>query len=1019
MPNGVGGFASVSGVATAAGGGPDLAALATWVGTNLGSSGLVMGNTASQAVGANTIAIGNNAKVRPDPAGLINKPTLSPVNGIAIGANSTVGNENGIALGNTASANRRQSIAIGNNAQVLWDGSTFGDSYTGQIAIGNGATVGAGSGSGATVVGSGATSDQGNLQTALGASATVRGNITTALGAASIANGDTAAAVGVRSQASGYDSIAYGTDAIAGRGTTGGTVNAASSVGVRSAAQGGGSTAVGTGAYVFGNGSGAIAAWLPTTARISAAPTNDTSFSIVGGTNNFAIGNRNLVGATSTGNVAFGNDIKVGASGGSFTEQTVVQNGITMRYYVPTFTDQKAIINSVAIGQAASVTANEAVAVGNKAAATGASGIAIGNGATTAVGAGNIAIGEGAKTTAVSATLNRESIAVGQGATADGLRAVSLGTSALANGNSLALGYNAQANGGGSTTAIGYGARANGGYYALAVGQSANATGQQSTALGSGAASSGLRAVAIGNGAQAVGEDSISIGTGNIVTGARSGAIGDPSFINADDSYAIGNNNTIAVGANQSFVLGNNVTVNNSNNVVLGNASADKAFAQVSSATIPGVIATMNADGTVTYAAGPAVTYGGFAGTATGVVSVGAAGAERQIVNVAPGAITATSTDAINGSQLYSVASQVNTLGGNITNIVNNASSHFYSVNGGTSTDGNYANNGATAVGAIASGINASATAANAVAMGTGATAGTANSVALGAGSTTTAATPTASATIRGTTYNFAGANPAGVVSVGSAGAERQIQNVAAGQLSATSTDAINGSQLYATNLALETISAVAGAGINVTTAATGTGIAIGTSVANVGPGGTATYTAGNNMVLTQNGANTTFAVNDNPNFNSVTVGGTSITNTGVSIAGGPSMTTSGVDAGGKPVTNVAPGVNGTDAVNMNQLNAGIGAANQNVNQLRNDVVLNRREANAGTAGAMAMAGMPQAYLPGKSMLAAGVAAYEGQTAIAIGVSKLSDNGKWVMKFTGSANSRGNVGVAAGAGFHW
>jgi autotransporter adhesin len=88
----------------------------------------------------------------------------------------------------------------------------------------------------------------------------------------------------------------------------------------------------------------------------------------------------------------------------------------------------------------------------------------------------------------------------------------------------------------------------------------------------------------------------------------------------------------------------------------------------------------------------------------------------------------------------------------------------------------------------------------NGVALGSGATVSVANSVALGAGSTTAAAVPVAGATIGGNNYTFAGAAPAGVVSVGAAGAERQIQNVAAGQLSQTSTDAVNGSQLFATN---------------------------------------------------------------------------------------------------------------------------------------------------------------------------------------------------------------------------
>ncbi|MBO3278329.1 hypothetical protein JFY56_24235, partial [Pseudomonas sp. Milli4] len=86
------------------------------------------------------------------------------------------------------------------------------------------------------------------------------------------------------------------------------------------------------------------------------------------------------------------------------------------------------------------------------------------------------------------------------------------------------------------------------------------------------------------------------------------------------------------------------------------------------------------------------------------------------------------------------------------------------------------------------------------IAIGKGATAATANSVALGDGATTAAAVGTASAKIADTTYNFAGAVPTGTVSVGKAGAERTLTNVAAGRLSATSTDAVNGSQLFATN---------------------------------------------------------------------------------------------------------------------------------------------------------------------------------------------------------------------------
>ena len=211
----------------------------------------------------------------------------------------------------------------------------------------------------------------GTIQTAIGASSAARGNITTALGAGAIANGDTAAAVGVRAQASGYDSIAVGTDATAGRSATGGSVNSASAVGVYSAAQGTGASAIGTGAFVFGNGSGSVAATNPKAPRITGVDKNDTIFSIVGGNENFAVGNRNLVGGTSSNNVALGNDIKLGASAASFEERTSTQNGVTTRYFVPTFSDQVAITNSVAIGQAALVGASDSVAIGARTVAKG------------------------------------------------------------------------------------------------------------------------------------------------------------------------------------------------------------------------------------------------------------------------------------------------------------------------------------------------------------------------------------------------------------------------------------------------------------------------------------------------------------------------------------------------------------------------------------------------------------------------------------------------------------------------
>ena len=125
----------------------------------------------------------------------------------------------------------------------------------------------------------------------------------------------------------------------------------------------------------------------------------------------------------------------------------------------------------------------------------------------------------------------------------------------------------------------------------------------------------------------------------------------------------------------------------------------------------------------------------------------------------------------------------------------------------------------------------------------------------------------------------------------------------------------------------------------------------------------------------------------------------------------------------GVTIHNVAAGVAPTDAVNVGQLNNAIVGAEQYtdnaVNQLRGVIDDNRKRASAGAASGMAMANMPQAYIPGKSMMSAGVANYDGQTALSIGMSSLSDNGRWVIKASGSVATSGKVGIGAGAGFHW
>ncbi|WP_338755328.1 YadA-like family protein [Moraxella lincolnii] len=187
------------------------------------------------------------------------------------------------------------------------------------------------------------------------------------------------------------------------------------------------------------------------------------------------------------------------------------------------------------------------------------------------------------------------------------------------------------------------------GRYSAAVGYQAKANGEAAVAVGR-QTQAGNQSIAIGDKAQATGNQSIAIGTGNVVTGKHSGAIGDPSTVKADNSYSVGNNNQFTDATQTDvFGVGNNITVTESNSVALGSNSA------ISAGTQAGTQAKKS-DGTAgaTTTAGATGTVKGFAGqTAVGAVSVGASGAERRIQNVAAGEVSATSTDAVNGSQLY------------------------------------------------------------------------------------------------------------------------------------------------------------------------------------------------------------------------------------------------------------------------------------------------------------------------------------------------------------------------------
>ena len=186
-----------------------------------------------------------------------------------------------------------------------------------------------------------------------------------------------------------------------------------------------------------------------------------------------------------------------------------------------------------------------------------------------------------------------------------------------------------------------------------------------------------------------------------------------------------------------------------------------------------------------------------------------------------------------------------------------------------------------------------------------------------------------------------------------------------------------------------------------------------------IGDGTALKFEGSDNITTTTTGSGIKFDLSGNISVDSVTTGNTTVNNNGVSIKDGPSMTVDGIYAGNKTITGVADGIEVNDAVNLGQLNALDQRVSNSVNELGYKIGEVEDGANAGISAAMAMSSLPQAYIPGKSMIGGGVATYNGQSAVAVGISRVSDNGRWVIKANGTADTQGNAGGAIGAGFHF
>lgn len=338
------------------------------------------------------------------------------------------------------------------------------------------------------------------------------------------------------------------------------------------------------------------------------------------------------------------------------------------------------------------------------------------------------------------------------------------------------------------------------------------------------------------------------------------------------------------------------------------------------------------------------------------------------------------------------------------------------------------------APGSVAIGRLAISVASDAVALGQGAIALHANSIALGAGSLTRVGAQS------GYAAAFVGASDStGEVQVGgrtlgglaAGGASDDAVNVA--QLGAGVNQAIAESRRYTdaqigalgalnTNIA-PSVAGTAGAfqvsqdntaaatptGANATAAGAGAAAA-GANASALGSGSNA---AGSGATALGAGASASAA-------NSVALGAGSLADQDNTVSLG--------SAGGeRRVVNMAAGVAATDAVNLGQLSQGLsdtlGQAksytDQRLQQTRDDLWNMDRDLRGGIAAAMAMSGLPQAYLPGKSMAAVAASSYRGQTGLAIGVSRITESGRYVYDLKGSGSNSGDWGFAVGAGIQW
>lgn len=720
--------------------------------------------------------------------------------------------------------------------------------------------------------------------------------------------------------------------------------------------------------------------------------------------------------------------------------------------------------NAIAIGLMAK-TSNEKVG-GNSQTAVGVASYADGEAASAfgatanATGALATAVGRNSKALALSAS------AFGDSASASAWGATALGRGASARAdNSIAVGSEAVTEGR-ESTALGRRSYA-GAQSATALGTGANASAIVSTAVGNGAKASEVAASALGNGAEASGRGSMAFGYASKASAVDALATGSNANASSMNAVAVGKNsnssavNAIALGTSSNVsgvsavVIGTQAKGTHENSVTLGSYSSSAAndFNQTAKA-----LSSFDDK-----AKGTTVNYNGTFSTQKGAVSVGDGKLVRQIQNVGAGRITATSNDAVNGSQLYqayyNAGFNIQNNGKETSRINTHGKVNFVD---GTNTkvvvkDGE---NAANITVDLKDDINVKSVTANNVTVGP-------------------------------VTINKDGINAG----------DKKITNVSNGTISADSKDAVNGSQLYAAKNELNTnITKAAAAaktevkaGTNVeVTSETGAnnqtiytvnakdtsasveaasdavtvtvgektevknGISVTTvtnykvdlsqktkdEIKNAGGRGfnvtasasegtvvnevaeetvqsTATkmdkltLDAGKNIKLThKKGKVLSVAVSDTPTFKNVTT-------TGDVNVGGTIHAHGGLDMHNNRIVNVADPKDPTDAVNKRYVDNAVKNINNNINRLDNKIDHVDRKLRAGIAGATAISFLQRPNEAGKSLVSVGVGGYRNENAIAVGYGRNSDNNKISIKVGASINSRSDVNWGGSIGYQW